>query len=201
MGQRFLRRHALEVGRQPVAKRTTGRCEHQTSHILDAFPEQALPDGRVLAVDGTQAVERIATGRVQGRRDQVPASDQRLLVGEGHAATRCNGCQDGRQRGHPGGGDQHDVCTLHRGKLLQAARAPAVFRNVIGPAVRQPHPRFRPGRGLLQQVCLVATGGQSHHPEAIRMSGHHFQRLATDGPGRTQDGDADHVPAPTTSNA
>ena len=43
------------------AKRSAAGGEDQTLDVVDPFPDQALPDRRVLAVDRPEDVERIAS--------------------------------------------------------------------------------------------------------------------------------------------
>jgi hypothetical protein len=48
---------------------------------------------------------------------------------------------------------------------------------------------------------MLPTGGQAGDPEAVAVRVDDLQGLAPDGAGAAQDGEADHVPAPTTSSA
>ena len=68
--------------RGAIAERTTRRGEHQTPHVVDPFPQQALPDGRVLAVDRPQPIQRIATEPAMRELAlHVLTDDKRQLAG------------------------------------------------------------------------------------------------------------------------
>src|SRR4029078_9095619 len=83
-----------------AAERSPTGGEHETRYGLDSFPRQALPDGRMLAVDRAKAVERVAAYRLELARDERPPGDERLLVGERNGLPCAKGRQDRGQRGH-----------------------------------------------------------------------------------------------------
>ena len=66
MGQRFGGRDGRQVGGVPVPERPTAGGEDETRDVLHSFPAQALPDGRMLAVDGSEPVQAGLRVAVQG---------------------------------------------------------------------------------------------------------------------------------------
>ena len=151
--ERLARRStAVERRRVAAAERSPAGGQHQTRHEPDPFPDQALPDGRVLAVDRSQQIERIAAKLVEQRRDEVAAGDEGLLVGERHATAGAQCRQDGRQRRHAGGGDDHELDAVERRQLGRA---------------RPPPSDRRPGRDGRRPRTTSARHGQAASCSAI----------------------------------
>src|SRR4029077_10487219 len=124
MRERFFRRHARQALLVAISKRASGGGEDQARDILHSLPQQALPDRRMLAVDGSEAIESFAGDSFQCDADQVTARHERFLVGERDGPIRPKGSDYRRQRRHACGGHHHQVDALERGELLEPSFGP-----------------------------------------------------------------------------
>ena len=192
VSERLVRGRRRDAFRWPVAERTARRGEDHAPHGVESLADQALPQRRVLRVDRSQPEERrraqrsslrgAAAASVLGERHhQVPASDERLLVG---GRDRLAGAQRGEDRSeadHASRSDHEQVDVVARGDPLERFVAVAAREDRL----------LRPeARRLLAQELLVAARRERDHLE--RACGfHHLERLSSDRPGRTQQRDAD----------
>ena len=151
-------RTVLEVGRT-VAERAAGGRQDEPRDLAKVFAGEALPDRRVLRIDGPQPSQRAGLGVPRRRdapvgrlppgqrHDQVAARHQRLLVGRRHDLARGQRGQRGGQADQAAGGDDDQVHVVPRregqervGRLLAGGRR-AAARSTAHP------PRPRPAAG------------------------------------------------------
>ena len=197
-------RTVLEVGR-PVAERAAGGRQDEPCDLAEVFAGEALPDRRVLRIDGPQPAQRAGLGvsgrgeRDHGRlspgqrHDQVAARHERLLVGRRHDLARGQRGQRGGQADEAARGDDHQVHVVPRRerqeRIGSAFEADARRQVDRGPLPHRHDPRVEPARLRGQHGRIVPTG-QRHHLELIGQRLEHLERLPADRPGRAQHGDA-----------
>ena len=149
----------LELGRRPV--RGTGRREAVSTRratVSMPFPEQALPDGRMLAVDRPQPVERVAAELASSTAATrwPPVTSVSLLASATRRPARRAASTAG-QRGHAGGGDHHDVDAIGGRRAPPGRRRPSVGASSSGgPPVRRPGARVGPCRQLRREAGRCA---------------------------------------------
>ena len=132
MGERLVDGHQVERSGIATAERSAAGGQDETRNRAGGFPDQALPDRRVLAVDRAEPLERVAAQLVEQRRYQVTSGDERLLVGERHAPPRAQRPEHGGQRGHAGGRHDNELDTVEGGQLASppsAQRSGAIARR------------------------------------------------------------------------
>src|SRR5207247_8543525 len=78
MAQGLLSGDRAERGERTIAERSARRGHGDPADARRLYAGHALPEGRVLAVDGPQALPRPAARR----SDEVAPDDEHLLVGE-----------------------------------------------------------------------------------------------------------------------
>ena len=153
-----------------VAERAARRGEDQTRDVLEAFPQQALPDRRVLGVDRPQPIERVAAKRRPAAASTrwPPVTSVSLLASATRRPLRQRG-EDGGQRGHPGGRDDHDLGAVERWRAPRAHRPPSAPRR--GPsAVASAHQARASGHAAscAANSARRAPGGQPDQRESVR---------------------------------
>ena len=149
----------------PLAVRTMRRTS------VRAPGAQALPDRRVLGVDGHD----LAAARRPRLGDDRPGRDQALLVREREPLA---GFERGDRRRQPGEADdrvEHDVGVGMRGELGEHARASST------------HERARSGGTPNSRACSreqldVAAGGERDDAVVVAVTGDDVERLGADRP-------------------
>ena len=195
-------RHRVERCGVATEERSAAGGQHETRNRAGAFPDQALPDRRVLAVDRAKPLERVAAQLVEQRRDQVTAGDERLLVGERHAPPRAQR-RRARRAVRPCRWSPPRRARRRRAWPARRARPPPSGR---GRAPRRPasahHQRADGQAASCSAIGAFAVGaGQRHHLEALGVASDDLERLAADRSGRAEDRDAGQITRPAASSA
>ena len=191
MLHRLLRGHVLQLspGLTPEGAAGTGEQDLAQLPLLPAH--QALEDGGMLRIHRHDLCPFL---RRPGH-DDVPGTDQGLLVGQGNALFPVDGGQGGLQAHRAGYGGDHAVRLLHGGGPDQALHAGAHLNVRVGHGdfellgglliVYRHEPGVQPPGLLLQQVDLPVGGESRHrHTDMLR----HGNGLPADGAGAAQNG-------------
>ena len=179
--------------RQPLARefaqRAAGAGENQPGRRVAARRLQALIDGAVLAVHGQQrAVQAFRLFRYQ-----MPAGDQRFLVGQQHALAgvqrrqhrvQSRDAHHGAQRVVRAGDHERPRRGVFAEEPLDAAQ---IVRNLLRFDDQPAGARTERSRQL-EQPLRVGARAETAGGETVGVAREDVQRLRADGAGRAQNG-------------
>jgi hypothetical protein len=175
-----------------IPERPARRGEHDAFHVRAATGLHCLKDRRVLAVD-RQDGRAVSPGQ---RHQHRPGHHQRLFVGDGHLAAQLHRSQRSRQTSCPHDG-RHDAIGLHRRHQIRKRRISREDAATARQRVVRAH-RLRIGQGdrlglplsrLFREHLRIGTRSQADHVKLVRQQRDHFQRVAPNRAGGTQDDD------------
>ena len=189
MGQRLLYTHSTQVGPEPPPERAPAAGDQGPPDLVGGDAGEELPHRRMLAVDGPDlAGAGLAHDELAGRH-------QALLVGEGEDLARPERRQGRLEPSGPHDAVEHDRCLGglgHLGRRHRTLDDPDVVGGVDLP-LREPEEAHAELLGLGQERLPVRVGGESGHPEPVRMGPDDVEGLAADGAGGAEHRDGDRL--------
>ena len=140
-------------------ERSPAGGQHQTRHRASGSPTRHCQMAECSLSTGRSRSSGSPPSSSSSARDQVPAGDERLLVGQRHAPPRAQRGEDRRQCGHAGGGHHDEVDAVERGQLGQPALGPAVGRDARGRPASAHHQRASGQAASCSAIGRFAVAG------------------------------------------
>src|ERR1700691_5223803 len=201
MIERLLDRDGTELRRWSIQEWASGGGQPDALHLLHLATTKALMDGVMLAVDGQQ--RRTLFPSFGG--DQLAAPNKAFLIGSPPGLSRLNRFIGPLKPSHANDSADYEVnvrmgCYLHCTRRsmnhfdFAKASLPEAGAQYIGISFGGDRDHHRsPSSCLFERRLHVSPCGQRDNLESLGIGLDHVQRAATDGPGRSQDGDASHM--------
>ena len=199
--QRLVGRHAGQGCRVAAAKRSPAGGEHQARHARHLLAGQALPDGRVLAVDRTKPVERVAAELLEQAATRCPPVMSVSLLA---SATRRPALSAARVAGRAAIPVVATTTRSTPSSVASSARPPSAHRSgASARASASGHHQRASGQAASCSATASAAWPAARARTVNRSprAGDHLERLAADGSGRAEDRDAGHATRPAASSA